>query len=36
LRDRLIHTAGLEGDEVEAMTGEQAMQRWEQYMTTGE
>jgi len=36
LRDRLIHTAGLEGDEVEAMTGEHAMQRWEQYMTTGE
>jgi hypothetical protein len=36
LRDRLIHTAGLEVDDVGAMTGEQAMQRWEQYMTSRE
>jgi mRNA interferase RelE/StbE len=36
LRDRLIHTAGLEAHEVEAMTGAQAMERWEQYMTRGE
>jgi hypothetical protein len=30
-----MHTAGLEADEVGAMAREQAIQRWEQYMTTG-
>jgi mRNA interferase RelE/StbE len=36
LRDRLIHTAQLLPRDVDEMTGEQAMQRWELYMTTGE
>ena len=35
LRDRLVHTAGLRADELDEMTGEQAMQRWERFMTTG-
>lgn len=36
LRERLIHTTGLEADEVDNMAGEQAMERWERYMTTGD
>jgi mRNA interferase RelE/StbE len=35
LRERLQHTTGLHPDEIDSMTGEQAMQRWEHYMTTG-
>lgn len=36
LRERLVHTAGLDSSDVEQMTGAAAMQRWEHYMTTGE
>lgn len=36
LRDRLIHTAGLDAEAVDTMTGAQAMERWERFMTTGE
>jgi len=36
LRDRLVHTAGVPGGDVEELTGEQAMQRWERFMSTGE
>jgi len=36
LRDRLVHTTGLRADEVDGMASEQAIQRWELYMTTGE
>ena len=35
LRDRLIHTAGIDAAAVEALTGAQAMERWERFMTTG-
>ncbi len=35
LRERLQHTAGLHSNEIDNMTGEQAMQRWEHYMKTG-
>ena len=35
LRERLQHTTGLHPNEIDNMTGEQAMQRWEHYMTTG-
>ncbi|HKY16288.1 MAG TPA: hypothetical protein VJM33_15280 [Microthrixaceae bacterium] len=33
LRDRLVHTAGVDLDEVARLTGEEAMRRWEQHMT---
>ena len=36
LRERLVHTTGLREGDVDLMTGEEAMQRWERYMTTGE
>jgi mRNA interferase RelE/StbE len=36
LRNRLLHTAGVDRSEVDEMTGEEAMQRWESYMTTGD
>lgn len=36
LRERLIHTAGIGADMIDTMTGVQAMERWERYMTTGE
>lgn len=36
LRERLVHTAGIDDYEIDTMTGEQAMERWERYMTTGE
>lgn len=35
LRERLIHTAQVDADAVDAMAGEEAMRRWEQYMTHG-
>ncbi len=35
LRERLQHTTGLHPNEIDNMTGEQAMKRWEHYMTTG-
>lgn len=35
LADRLVHSAGLDADEVAAMGGEAAMARWEQHMTGG-
>ena len=36
LRDRLVHTAGLSAESVAAFTGEEAMERWERFMTTGQ
>lgn len=36
LRERLVHTAGVDPSDVDQMSGEAAMQRWEHYMTTGE
>jgi mRNA interferase RelE/StbE len=36
LRDRLLRSVGLDSDDVDAMTGEAAMRRWERYMTIGE
>lgn len=36
LRDRLVHTADLSFQDVAAMTGSEAMTRWERYMTDGE
>ncbi len=33
LRERLQHTTGLHPHEIDNMTGEQAMQRWEHYLT---
>jgi mRNA interferase RelE/StbE len=32
LRTRLVHTAGVPNSEVDALSGEEAMRRWEQYM----
>ena len=36
LRDRLIHTAGIDARTIDTMAGAQAMERWERYMTTGQ
>jgi hypothetical protein len=36
LQERLVRTAGLPADDVRAMTGAEAMNRWEQFMQTGE
>ena len=33
LRDRLVHTAGIAVEVVDTMTGEQAMERWERFIT---
>lgn len=33
LRDRLIHTAGLEPQDLDGLTGEQAMSQWEDFIT---
>jgi mRNA interferase RelE/StbE len=33
LRDRLVHTAGLDLHDVTMLTGEQAMRRWEKFIT---
>lgn len=33
LRDRLVHTAGLDARDVAMLTGEQAMRRWEAFIT---
>jgi mRNA interferase RelE/StbE len=35
LRQRLVHTAGLSVDEVDAMSGAAAMDRWEQFLGSG-
>jgi len=35
LRHRLIHSAGLAGDAVDALTGAEAMDRWERFITEG-
>jgi len=36
LRERLIQSTGIDAEAVDTMTGAQAMDRWERYMTTGE
>lgn len=36
LRERLVHTAGLDHADVDQMTGADAMQRWDRYMINGE
>ncbi|CAN5672942.1 hypothetical protein BH24ACT5_BH24ACT5_03070 [soil metagenome] len=36
LRERLLHTAGIDAEAVDAMTGARAMDRWDRFMTTGE
>lgn len=36
LRTRLVHTAGVPAAEVDGLTGEEAMRRWEQYMSSGD
>ena len=33
LRDRLIHTAGLQAQDLDGLTGEQAMRQWEHFIT---
>ena len=35
LRDRLVHSAGIDPDSVATITGTEAMERWDQFMITG-
>ena len=35
LQERLVRTAGIPADDVQAMTGAEAMDRWEQFMQSG-
>ena len=36
LRDRLVHSARIDAETIATMTGVQAMERWERFMTTGD